>query len=173
MVKKSDVPRLAVFSQTTEVNKKGHLAIGGCDTLELVKKFGTPLYVFDETDLRSRCREYKTEFGQRYANTIIAYSPKAFTAKAMLKLVEEEGLDLDIVTGGELGIAKAVGFPMERVHFPSNNKSAEELEMAVKYNIGHIGVDNLPELDMLIKIAGKKKVRILIAPESRRRPAYA
>jgi len=162
MVKKSDIPRLVVFSQTTEVNKEGHLVIGGCDTLELVKKFGTPLYVFDEADLRSRCREYKTEFGQRYANTIIAYSPKAFTAKAMLKLVEEEGLDLDIVTGGELGIAKIVGFPMERIHFSNSNKSVEDIETSVKYGLGHIGVDNLPELDMLIKIAGKKKVKILL-----------
>jgi diaminopimelate decarboxylase len=162
MATKNSIPRLAVFSLTTEVNKKDHLTIGGCDTLELAKEFGTPLYVFDEADLRSRCREYKAEFGKRYQNVTISYSPKAFTANAMLKLVEEEGLDLDIVTGGELGIARAVGFPMERVHFPDNNKSAEELEMAVKYNIGHIVVDNLPELDMLIKIAGKKKVRILL-----------
>jgi diaminopimelate decarboxylase len=162
MVKKSAIPRLAVFSQTTEVNKKGHLVIGGCDTLELVKKFGTPLYVFDEADLRSRCREYKAEFGQRYANTIIAYSPKAFTAKAMLKLVQEEGLDLDIVTGGELGIAKIVGFPMARIHFSNSNKSVEDIETSVKYGLGHIGVDNLPELDMLIKIAGKKKMKILL-----------
>jgi diaminopimelate decarboxylase len=155
-------PRLAVFSETAAVNAKDHLVIGGCDALALVKQYGTPLFVFDETDLRNRCREYKTEFGQRYPSVIISYSPKAFTANAMLKLVEEEGLDLDIVTGGELGIAEAVGFPMERVHFPGNNKSAEELEKSVKNNIGHVIVDNLQELDMLIKIAGKKKVRILL-----------
>jgi diaminopimelate decarboxylase len=162
MVRKSAVPRLVLFSQTAEVNAKDHLVIGGCDTLALAKEYGTPLYVYDEADLRSRCREYKTEFGKRYQNTTISYSPKAFTTNAMFKLVEEEGLDLDIVTGGELGIARAVGFPMERVHFPDNNKSAGELEMAVKYNIGHIVVDNLPELNMLVKIAGQKKVRILL-----------
>ena len=117
--------------------------------MALAEEFGTPLYVFDEADLRSRCREFKTEFGKRYPDTTVSYSPKAFTAKAMLKLVEEEGLDLDVVSGGELGFARAVDFPMERVHFPGNNKSAEELKMAVKYGIGHIVVDNLPELNML------------------------
>ncbi|OGN96444.1 MAG: diaminopimelate decarboxylase [Chloroflexi bacterium RBG_13_51_18] len=162
MVIKSDIPRLAVFPQTAEVNNKGNLAIGGCDTVALAKEYGTPLYVFDETDLRSRCREYKTEFGKRYPKVIIAYSPKAFTAKAMLKLVAEEGLDLDIVTSGEMSIARAAGFPMERIHFPGNNKSFDELNMAMKYHIGHIVVDNLQELDMLIKIAGRKKVKILI-----------
>jgi diaminopimelate decarboxylase len=155
-------PRLVVFPQTAEVSAKDHLVVGGCDTIALAKEFGTPLYIFDETDLRSRCREYKTEFGKRYPDVTISYSPKAFTAKAMLKLVEEEGLDLDIVTGGELGIARAVNFPMERIHFPGNNKSVEELETAVKLGIGHIIVDNLPELDMLIKIAGRKKVKIML-----------
>jgi len=80
----------------------------------------------------------------------------------MLQLVKEEGLDLDVVSGGELSIARSVDFPMERIHFPGNNKSAKELEMAVKYNIGHIVVDNPYELDMLQKIAGKKKVNILL-----------
>lgn len=162
MARKEAVPRLVLFPQTAEVNAKDHLVIGGCDTVALAKEYGTPLYVYDETDLRSHCREYKTEFGKRYQNSTVCYSPKAFTTKAMLKLVEEEGLDLDIVTGGELGIARVVNFPMDRIHFPGNNKSAEELEMAVKYGIGHIVVDNLPELNMLIKIAGKKKVRILL-----------
>ena len=155
-------PRLPVFPETTEVNSKGHLIIGGCDCTELAKEYGTPLYVYDEADLRGRCREYKIEFGKRYENVTISYSPKAFTANAMIKLVQEEGLDLDIVSGGELGIAKAVGFPMDRVHFPGNNKSAEELQTAVKNNIGHIVVDNLIELEMLIKIAGKRKPRILL-----------
>ena len=80
----------------------------------------------------------------------------------MVKLVEEEGLDLDVVSGGELAFARAAGFPAKRIHFPGNNKSAEELELAVQSNIGHIVVDNLPELHMLIKIAGKKKVNILL-----------
>jgi diaminopimelate decarboxylase len=162
MALKPEIPRLVVFPQTASVNADGHLVIGGCDTVALAREFGTPLYIFDETDLRARCREFKTEFGRRYSRVTIAYSPKAFTAKAMLKLVNEEGLDLDIVTGEEMGIAKALGFPMSRIHFPGNNKSAEDLKTAVKYNLGHIVVDNLTELDMLIKIAGKKKIKILL-----------
>jgi diaminopimelate decarboxylase len=102
MTEKLENPRLILFPQTAEVNAKDHLVIGGCDTVALAEEFGTPLYVFDEVDLRARCREYKTEFGKRYPKTTISYSPKAFTTSAMLKLVEEEGLDLDIVTGGEL-----------------------------------------------------------------------
>ena len=155
-------PRLAVFPDTTAVNAKDHLVIGGCDTLKLAEEYGTPLYVYDEADLRNRCREYKEEFGKRYPGVTISYSPKAFNAKAMLKLAMEEGLDLDIVSLGELSIAKAAGFSMERLHFPGNNKSAEELWAAVKNNIGHIVVDNLVELDLLTKIAGGKKPRILL-----------
>jgi diaminopimelate decarboxylase len=162
VLKNPEVPRLILFPQTAAVGKNGHLVIGGCDTVALAEEFGTPLYVFDEADLRDRCREFKTEFGRRYPNTTIAYSPKAFTAKAMLKLVAEEGLDLDIVSGGELGFARAVGFPMARVHFAGNNKSAEELKLAVRLNIGHIVVDNLPELNTLIGIAGRKKVNVLL-----------
>ncbi|MDD5338851.1 MAG: hypothetical protein PHG35_05525, partial [Dehalococcoidales bacterium] len=71
----NDVPRLAVFSQTAEIGSNNHLIIGGCDAVELAKKYGTPLWVYDETDLRSRCREYKEEFGKLYPNTTIAYSP--------------------------------------------------------------------------------------------------
>ncbi len=162
MTKKFEIPRLVVFPQTAKANQHDHLVIGGCDTVALAEEFGTPLYVFDEADLRGRCREFKTEFGKLYPDTIVSYSPKAFTAKAMMRLVEEEGLDLDVVSGGELGFARAVDFPMERVHFAGNNKSAEELKMAVKNGIGHIVVDNLPELNMLREIAGRKKVNILL-----------
>jgi diaminopimelate decarboxylase len=162
MIKKLDIPRLVVFPQTAEANRDDHLVIGGCDTVALAGEFGTPLYVFDEADLSARCREFKTEFRKLYPDTIVSYSPKAFTAKAMFKLVAEEGLDLDVVSGGELEFARAAGFPMERVHFAGNNKSTGELKMAVKYGIGHLVVDNLPELKMLIKIAGRKKVNILL-----------
>ncbi len=162
MIKNPEIPRLAVFPLTAKINSEDHLEIGGCDTLALAKEFGTPLYIFDEADLRARCREFKTEFNKYYPGTIVSYSPKAFTAKAMLKLAQEEGLHLDVVSGGEIGYARAIGFPMDKVHFPGNNKSAEELKLAVRLGIGHIVVDNLPELNALIKIAGKKKVNILL-----------
>jgi len=159
---KETVPRLVLFPLTAEIDKKDHLTIGGCDTVALAEKYGTPLYVFDEANLRQQCRDFKKEFGQRYPNTTVCYSAKAFTVKAMLNLAKEEGLDLDVVSGGELGIARSVGFPMERVHFPGNNKSAEELKMAIDSGIGHIVVDNLHELKMLCEFAGKRKVNVLL-----------
>ncbi len=162
MTANQNIPKLALFPKTAGVNDRGHLVIGGCDCVALAREHGTPLYVFDEMDLRSRCTEFKAEFQKRYPDTTVCYSAKAFTVKAMLQLVKEEGLDLDVVSGGELGIARSVGFPVKRIHFPGNNKSAEELEAAVQYGIGHIVVDNLHELDMLIKIAGKRTVDILL-----------
>ena len=162
MTTKQSVSRLKVFPKTTEANEKDHLVIGGCDCVSLAEEFGTPLYVFDEADLRSQCAAFKQEFVQCYPETTVCYSAKAFTAIAMLQLVKEEGLDLDVVTVGELEIARSVGFPMNRIHFPGNNKSAEELEKAVQYGIGHVVVDNLHELDMLINIAGNRKVNVLL-----------
>jgi diaminopimelate decarboxylase len=162
MTNKSNIPRLVVFPLTTDVNDKGHLVIGGCDCVSLAGEYGTPLYVFDEAGLRRQCNDFKTEFRQRYPDTTVSYSTKAFLTKAMLRLVEEEGLDLDIVSAGELGFARAVNYPMNRVHFPGNNKSKEELEMAVKYEVGHIVVDDLYELNMLLKIDRKKKINVLL-----------
>ncbi len=162
MTTRTTLKKFDVFPQTAGVNQKDHLVIGGCDTVELAKEYGTPLYVFDETELRSRCREFKSEFGRRYPKTTVSYSPKAFIAKAMIKLVEEEGLDLDVVSGGELAFARTVNFPASRIHFAGNNKSAAELELAVKEGIGHVVVDNLPELKMLIGIAAKSKANILL-----------
>lgn len=162
MTTKQTVSRLKVFPITAEASEKDHLVIGGCDCVNLVEEFGTPLYVFDEADLRGQCATFKREFNRCYPGTTVCYSAKAFTAKAMLQLVKEEGLDLDVVTGGELDIARSVGFPMDRVHFPGNNKSVEELEKAVQYGIGHIVVDNLHELGMLIDTAGNRKVNILL-----------
>ena len=162
MTTKQSVARLNLFPLTAEANEKDHLVIGGCDSVALAGEFGTPLYVFDEADLRGQCAAFKQEFGRRYPDTTVCYSAKAFTAKAMLQLIKEEGLDLDVVTGGELEIARTVGFPMNRIHFPGNNKSAEELEAAIDSDIGHLVVDNMHELGMLINIAGNRKVSILL-----------
>jgi diaminopimelate decarboxylase len=162
MAVKLNIPRLVLFPPTAEINKDDHLVIGGCDTVALAGEYSTPLYVFDEAGLRQQCRTFKAEFGRRYPETIVSYSPKAFTSRAMLALAKEEGLDLDVVSGGEIEIARSVDFPMDRIHFPGNNKSAEELEMAIRQKIGHIVVDNLPELEMLREIAGSRKVNILL-----------
>ncbi len=153
------VSKLSLFPLTAGVNKQGHLIIGGCDTVELAAEFGTPLYLFDEFSLRSKCAEFKAEFGQRYADTTIIYACKAFINKALLLFIMEEGLGLDTVSGGEIGIARSVNFPMDRISFAGNNKSAEELTLALEWGVGRIVVDNFHELKMLGEIAREKDCR--------------
>ena len=148
--------RLKLFPSASVVNDNGHLVIGGCDTVELAAEFGTPLYLFDEISLRGRCAEVKREFGQRYADTAVFYSAKAFINKALARLFNEEGLGLDVVSAGEMSIAHSAGFPMDRVYFPGNNKSAEELRLALEWSVGRIVVDNLYELDLLGKLARER-----------------
>jgi diaminopimelate decarboxylase len=148
--------RLSLFPAKSSINDKGHLVIGGCDTAELAAEFGTPLYVFDEFSLRSRCGELKQEFSRHYADIMAIYAGKAFINKALLVIFMEEGLGLDAVSAGELSIARSVDFPMDRVYFHGNNKSAEELGLALEWGIGRIVVDNFHELKMLGEIARAK-----------------
>ncbi len=145
--------RLSLFPLTTEVNEKGHLVIGGCDSIELAEEFGTPLYVFDEFGLRKKCAEFKVEFGQRYTDTAVVYAGKAFINRALALILKEEGLGLDVVSGGELSIAQSVDFPLDKIYFHGNNKSAEEIRLALKAKVGRIVVDNFHELAMLGEIA--------------------
>lgn len=145
--------RLSLFPQTAEVNNEGRLTIGGCDAVDLAAEFGTPLYIFDEATLRRKCAEFKEEFGRRYPNTVVLYASKAFINRPLVALFKGEGLGLDVVSAGELGIARAAGFPMDRVYFHGNNKSAEELKLALEYGVGRNVVDNFTELEMLGKLA--------------------
>jgi diaminopimelate decarboxylase len=145
--------KIALFPLTAEVNKVGHLVIGGCDTVEMATKYGTPLYLFDELTLRRRCREFKNEFGKRYPDTSVLYASKAFLNGTMANLLKEEGLGIDIVSSGELFIADSVGFPMDMVYFHGNNKSVEELKTSLKRHIGRIVVDGLDELAQLATVA--------------------
>jgi diaminopimelate decarboxylase len=148
--------RLALFPLTAKVSNKGHLIIGGCDSEELAAEFGTPLYVFDEFSLRQKCGEFKQEFSQCYADTTVIYASKAFISKALAIIFKEEGLGLDVVSAGEISIARSVDFPPDKVYFHGNNKSAEELRLALEWGIGRIVVDNFHELTMLDKIAGER-----------------
>ncbi len=152
---------LKLFPQTTQV-EKNHLFIGGCDAVALAGEFGTPLYVFDEATLRGKCAEYLKEFSQRYPNSLVIYACKAFINRALAQLFREEGLGLDVVSGGELAIAKSVDFSMERVYFNGNNKSRQELELAVGLGVGRIVVDNLYELSLLDEVAKEAGARTKI-----------
>jgi len=143
------ISRLLLFPPASEVNDRDHLVVGGCDVVDLAAEFGTPLYLFDEASLREKCREFKHEFGSRYADTTVVYSCKAFISKALLLLINEEGIGLDVVSGGELGIARSVDFPMEKVYFAGNNKSRQELQQSLEWGLGRLVVDNFHELKML------------------------
>jgi len=131
--------------------------IGGCDCTGLVRRYGSPLYLFDEYTLRSQCREFINEFSSRYPDTVVAYASKAFIDKPLAMLLKQEGMGLDTVSGGEISIAQAVGFPAGRIYFHGNNKSISELEMALDGNIGRIVVDNFYELEQLNGLAARKK----------------
>ncbi|MDD5127314.1 MAG: diaminopimelate decarboxylase [Dehalococcoidales bacterium] len=157
MTARPEIPRLVLFPITADVNAQGHLTLGGCDSVQLAADFGTPLYVFDEKGLRSQCATFKKEFGQRYADTTVLYASKAVALKAILTIAREEGLGLDVVSGGEMDIAQQAGVPMERLYFHGNNKSAEELGMALDRGVGRIVVDNFQELALLNDIARGKK----------------
>lgn len=152
------------FYGTTRVNNKGHLEIGGVDAIELANNYGTPLYVYDVALIRERARGFKQTFDRENMKAQVAYASKAFSTIAMVQLAEEEGLSLDVVSGGELYTAIKAGFPVERIHFHGNNKSREELEMALEHRIGCIVVDNFYELDLLKAICAEnnKSVKVLL-----------
>lgn len=148
---------------TATINERGHLAIGGCDAVDLVKRHGSPLYVMDETLLRDNCRAYYQAFCASGAAEVI-YASKTFMNMAMCRLIEDEGLGLDVVSGGELYTARRAGFPMEKVYFHGNNKTPAELVQAIDYGVGHVVLDNLYEMDLLNTIAGQQgaKVKVLL-----------
>jgi diaminopimelate decarboxylase len=150
--------KLALFPLTAEVNKQGHLLIGGCDVVDLANEFGTPLYLFDESTLRHKCREFKDEFCKYHPDTLVIYASKAFLNRALALILKEEGLGLDVVSGGELSIAHSVDFPLDKVYFHGNNKTPEELKLALDLGVGKIVVDNFYELELLNKLAGKRRI---------------
>jgi len=156
---------LTLFPRTATV-AGNHLIIGGCDTVDLAGEFGTPLYVFDETTLRQRCADYRDGFNKRYPDSLVCYACKAFINRALARIFDEEGLGLDVVSGGELAIARSAGFPMGRVYFNGNNKSRDELEAAIGSGVGCIVVDSFHELKMLGDIvpgsSSEKPLKILI-----------
>ncbi|UYT87683.1 diaminopimelate decarboxylase [Priestia megaterium] len=149
---------------TSRINKQGHLEIGGVDTVELASNFGTPLYVYDVALIRQRARGFKETFEKHGVKAQVAYASKAFSTIAMVQVVHEEGLSLDVVSGGELYTALAADFPKERIHFHGNNKSRAELEMAIKEDVGCIVVDNFYEISLLQEITEhyQKKMPVLL-----------
>ncbi len=139
---------------TQRINAQGHLEIGGCDTVELVREFGTPLYVMDEASIRGKCRSLRAAYETRYPNSLMLFATKAFMNLAICRMMAEEGMGLDLSSGGELYTAVQAGFPMERTYLHGNNKSVWELELALQSGVGRIVLDNEREAELLNGIAG-------------------
>ena len=150
---------MPLFPLTTKINDLGHICIGGCDVTDLTREFGTPLYLFDEFTLRHRCREFKSEFSRYYRDTMVVYAAKAFLNQAFATILKEEGIGLDVVSGGELSIAHYTDFPTSQVYFHGNNKTQEELNLGLDWEIGRFVVDNFYELELLNNLAKERKIK--------------
>ena len=144
-------------SDNLTVNEQGHLCIGSHNTVELAKEFGTPLYVLDEDKVRQNCRGYKNAIDEYYGGRGLAlYASKALCTMYTARVAAEEGLGADVVSGGEIYTLKKAGFPMEKVFFHGNNKTDDEIELAMDCGVGHIVVDNVYELDRVNQAAAKR-----------------
>jgi diaminopimelate decarboxylase len=152
------VPQL--WPRTVRRAESGALEIGGASVLDLAAEHGTPAYLLDEDDLRSRCRDFAAAF----AGADVYYAGKSFLCKAVVKVIQEEGLFLDVCSGGELAVALAAGFPAERMGFHGNNKSLSELTRALDAGVGRIILDSFQEIDRLTALArtAGKRPKVLI-----------
>src|SRR5690625_4836284 len=147
-----------------KTNDLGHLEIAGVDATEIAKQFGTPLYVYDVELIRKNCRAFVNRFKELGVKAQVAYASKAFSSIAIVQVIKQEGLSLDVVSEGELYTALQADFPTQKIHFHGNNKSYNELKMAVDYNIGCIVIDNFYEIELLDRILQEenKEMNVLI-----------
>lgn len=146
-------------SDCLNVNEKGHLKIGGCDTIDLAEKYGTPLYVVDENEIRKNCRAFVKSIEDNYnGHGTVAYASKAFSCMEMYRICKQENMSIDTVSAGEIYTALKAGFPAERIYFHGNNKTLDEIEFALDNNVGRIVVDNLTELEKIEKAAEKRNI---------------
>lgn len=143
-----------------EVNAEGHLLIGGIDTIELANEYGTPLFVYDVEKIRSNCRAFTETFKKHNIKAEVAYASKAFSSIAMLQVIRQEGLSLDVVSEGELYTALEAQFPTEKIHLHGNNKSANEIEMAIQHHIGCIVIDNFHDIKLIDQLLEKHNTTI-------------
>ncbi len=144
-----------LWPRTVSRDAAGVLTVGGVPVTELAADFGTPVYVLDEADFRARCRDFLESFG----DADVFYAGKAFLCKAIVRILDEEGMRLDVCSGGELAVALAAGMPGERIALHGNNKSTSELARAVDAGVGRIVLDSFQEIDRLTVIARERGVR--------------
>jgi len=159
-----------ILYENFQINSKGHLEIGGCDSVELAEKYGTPLYVLDENQIRKNCRAYKNAvkkyLGENGGN--VAFASKALSFKGIYRIIADEGLCTDIVSSGELETVKAAGFPLEKTFFHGNNKTDVDIKNGLENNIGVFVVDNFEEIEALNTICEKQnriqKILLRVSP---------
>ena len=141
------------------INEKGHLCIGGRDTVELAEKHGTPLYVFDEDRIRERCRTYRKALCEAFGeNANALYASKAASFRAIYRIMKDEGMGVDVVSSGEIYTAVSAEFPMERAYFHSNNKTDDDITYAMDNGVGYFVVDNREELDAIERFAAARGI---------------
>ena len=143
------LPFAHLFPVTAGVGTEGHLTLGGCDALDLVEQFGTPLYVYDVATLRAQCAGYLEAFRNEHADTDVLYASKAFLNRPFARFIADQGLGFDAVSGGEIAVLQAAGVRMETVYFHGNNKGPDELALAVEAGVGRIVIDNLTEVALI------------------------
>jgi diaminopimelate decarboxylase len=146
------------------LNEAGRLEVGGCDVFELAERYGTPAYVYAEDDIRARARAYVEAFRARTDRFEVVYASKAFPCTAAYRLLVEEGLSCDVASGGELHLALKGGFAPERIYLHGNNKSEDELRMALDAGVGHIVIDSFDELERLERMAPGQRVLLRVTP---------
>jgi diaminopimelate decarboxylase len=148
-----------IYPETAGRDPHGHLLIGGCDVTELAAEFGTPLFIYDEQTLRGQCRAYTQALAEVYPDSEVIYASKALSCRAMCELVEQEGLSLEVSSGGELMAALLAGFPTERIYFHGNYKTLEEIELGMDTGVGHFMLDSFEEIDRVAARAAARGVR--------------
>ncbi len=153
-----------VYPIGSRINEAGRLEIGGCDTVELAREFGTPAYVYAEDDIIARARSYMEAFRARTEHFEVVYASKAFPCTAVFRLLSGEGLSCDVASGGELYLALKGGFAAERCYMHGNNKTEEELQLALERGIGHIVADSFDELDRLERMAPGQRILLRVTP---------
>ncbi len=145
---------------TLKINDKGHLEIGGMDAVEIAKKFGTPIYVFDEQHIRNMMRVYKNTIDRDYSgNGIVLYASKAFSCMSIYAIANQENIGVDVVSGGELFTAIKAGFPADKIYMHGNNKLISELNFAIDSKVGTIVVDSYREADILDSLCAERKIK--------------
>ncbi len=154
-----------VYPAGSRIGVDGHLEIGGCDLVELAAEFGTPAYVYAEDDMRARARAYREAFERRTDDYEVLFASKAFPCTAAYRLFAEEGLSVDVASGGELHMALRAGFEPRRIHMHGNNKSDEELLFAARAGVGHLILDSFDEIERCERLLDtRQKVLIRVTP---------